>query len=155
MARFMPLLIGLVFGFGLVVSGMTEPAKVIGFLDVTGRWDPSLAFVMVGAILTHWILFRFIMKRPSPLLASAFGLPTAQRLDARLIGGAALFGLGWGLAGYCPGPGLVSVGALTAPALLFVGSMLAGMGAFELMEARRRAVDRLRTVVKQSEAQAR
>ncbi|MBX3130940.1 MAG: YeeE/YedE family protein [Polyangiaceae bacterium] len=139
MFRLTPLLIGLVFGLGLVLSGMTQPAKVIAFLDVTGQWDPSLAFVMVGAISTHWLLYRFIMKRPSPLLASAYAIPSRQRIDARLLGGSALFGVGWGLGGYCPGPGLASAGALSGQALLFVGAMLAGMGVFELVEARRRA----------------
>jgi uncharacterized membrane protein YedE/YeeE len=118
---------GALFGAGLVVSGMAKPAKVIGFLDVTGRWDPSLAFVMAGAVFVYMILFRVILRRGSPLLDVKFHLPTRKDLDARLIAGSALFGVGWGLAGYCPGPALVSLGAGMLPALVFVAAMTAGM----------------------------
>lgn len=129
---------GLVFGLGLAVSGMTEPAKVIGFLDVTGNWDPSLAFVMVGAILVHWVLYRFIMRWPSPMLGGTFRVPDRRDIDRRLVLGSAIFGFGWGVAGYCPGPGIVSLGSGGAAALTFVAAMLAGMLAFELVDARTR-----------------
>ncbi len=132
---------GLVFGLGLAVSGMTEPAKVVGFLDVTGAWDPSLAFVMVGALVVHWVLYRFIVRWPSPLLGGEFRIPSRKDIDRRLVTGAALFGVGWGLAGYCPGPGIVSLGSGAGASLLFVAAMLSGMLLFEAYDAlaRRRA----------------
>lgn len=122
---------GIVFGLGLAVSGMIDPAKVIGFLDFAGAWDPTLAFVMGGALLVTVPAFRLVLKRPSPVLADSFSLPARSSLDGRLLGGAALFGLGWGLVGFCPGPAVAAL----APALLtgitpvftFVGAMLAGM----------------------------
>ncbi len=126
---------GLVFGLGLVVAGMTQPAKVVGFLDFTGNWDPSLAFVMVGAILVHWLLYRFILHWPSPIFASSFGIPKRRDIDKRLVTGSAVFGLGWGLAGYCPGPGLVSLGSLGAKSFVFVATMLTGMLLFSAWEA--------------------
>jgi len=126
-------LTGVVFGLGLVVSGMTKPDKVIGFLDVfSGAWDPSLALVMVGAIAVHAVLFRLIMRRRSPLLDAKFHLPTRTDIDANLVVGAALFGVGWGLGGVCPGPGLVAAASLASPLLLFVGGLLAGMAVFKL-----------------------
>lgn len=118
---------GGLFGAGLVVSGMAKPAKVIGFLDVGGRWDASLAFVMIGAIAVHAVLYRIIMKRRSPLFDVRFHIPTRRDIDARLIVGAALFGAGWGLGGYCPGPGLVSLGAGMRPALVLIVAMAFGM----------------------------
>jgi uncharacterized membrane protein YedE/YeeE len=122
---------GALFGAGLVVSGMTEPAKVIGFLDVFGSWDPSLALVMVGAIGVHALAYRAIRKRPAPVIAESFERPPARPVDARLIGGAALFGVGWGLGGYCPGPSIVALGSLAPGVIVFVvglvvGSLLAG-----------------------------
>lgn len=118
---------GLVFAFGLVAGGMTQPSKVVGFLDVTGAWDPSLALVMGGALGTHALLRRFVMARPRPLLAPAFSVPTRSDLDARLVAGAAIFGVGWGLGGFCPGPAIVALGGGMPAALVVVPAMLAGM----------------------------
>lgn len=127
------LLAGVIFAAGLILSGMTQPAKVIGFLDIGGRWDPSLAFVMGGAVLVHAVAYRLILRRRAPLFEARFHVPSRRDLDLRLIAGAVLFGIGWGLAGYCPGPALVS---LTAgwPALLFVAAMVAGMFAERLVD---------------------
>jgi len=125
----------LLFGVGLVVSGMTLPEKVVGFLDFTGEWDPSLALVMVGAIGVHGVLFRWIVRRPSPLFAARFQIPTRKDLDARLLMGAALFGAGWGLGGVCPGPGLVASTGGSAELGVFVLSMVAGMVAFRVWDA--------------------
>lgn len=121
-------LAGLLFGFGLILAGMTDTSKVIGFLDFFGDWDPSLAFVMVGAIGIHALLLRLIVKRPAPLLDTHFHVPTRRDIDLRLVGGAAIFGVGWGLAGFCPGPGIVSLGTGTVAALVFVVAMAFGMG---------------------------
>lgn len=119
---------GVLFGVGLVLSGMTLPSKVIGFLDfLGGAWDPSLALVMVGAIGVHTVVYHLVAGRPSPLLAEKWSLPTRRDIDLRLIGGAALFGLGWGLGGYCPGPGVVSLVAGLASTIVFVGSMLVAL----------------------------
>jgi len=118
---------GALFGVGLAVAGMTRPGKVIGFLDLTGAWDASLAFVMVGAIFVHFVALRLIKRRGSPLFDQTFHLPTRRDLDPRLLGGAAVFGIGWGIGGYCPGPGLVSAGAGSVPALVFVVGMTIGM----------------------------
>jgi uncharacterized protein len=123
---------GLVFALGLGLSGMTHPAKVVGFLDVTGAWDPSLAFVMGGAVVVNYLFFRLVLRRPHPLYDSRFRLPDASRVDAPLVVGAALFGAGWGLAGLCPGPALVSVATLRSDALVFVAAMTAGAFAFRL-----------------------
>jgi uncharacterized protein len=118
---------GLVFGIGLIVSGMTDPAKVLGFLDIAGSWDPSLAFVMAGAILVGFFAFMLAGKRTTTLLGAVLHLPQARDIDARLIGGAVVFGIGWGLAGFCPGPALVSFGGGQDKAAVFVVAMLAGM----------------------------
>jgi uncharacterized membrane protein YedE/YeeE len=118
---------GVLFGAGLVVSGMTLPSKVIGFLDVTGRWDASLALVMVGAIGVHAVLYRLIRRRSSPLFDVRFHVPTRSDLDGKLVAGAALFGVGWGLGGFCPGPGLVSLAAGHGGAVVFVAAMVLGM----------------------------
>jgi hypothetical protein len=121
---------GLLFGLGLIISGMTDPAKVIAFLDFTGvagGWDPSLALVMGGAVSIHFVLFRVITKRASPLFDTRFHLPTRTDLDPKLITGSAIFGLGWGLGGYCPGPGLVSVPSASIGAIAFVAAMTLGM----------------------------
>lgn len=121
-------LTGLVFGVGLILAGMVDPSKVIGFLDLFGgAWDPSLAFVMMGAIAVHFVLFRVITRRASPLLDARFHLPTRTDLDAKLLGGAAIFGIGWGLGGFCPGPGLTSLGAGSVAALVFTVTMALGM----------------------------
>ena len=120
-------LAGVLFAFGLGIGGMTQPARVIGFLDGAGRWDPSLAFVMAGAVATYGALFQIIRRRVRPVLTPAFSIPTRRDVDGRLLTGAALFGIGWGLAGYCPGPGIVSLAAGTTPVVVFVTAMLAGM----------------------------
>jgi uncharacterized membrane protein YedE/YeeE len=118
---------GLIAGVGLVVAGMTNPAKVIGFLDLAGEWDPSLAFVMVGAMLVFGVGSRLVMRRPAPIEGGSFpGKPSSQ-IDGRLIVGSALFGTGWGLVGFCPGPALTNVGALHVEALAFVAVMAVGM----------------------------
>jgi uncharacterized membrane protein YedE/YeeE len=121
------LLAGLLFGAGLVIAGMTNPAKVTAFLDVTGRWDPSLALVMVGAIGVHFVLLRLILRRPRPIFASAFDLPRRTRVDVPLVIGAALFGVGWGLGGVCPGPGIVDAASGSAYALVFMVTMALGV----------------------------
>jgi uncharacterized membrane protein YedE/YeeE len=119
--------IGLVFAAGLVIAGMTTPAKVIGFLDVGGAWDGSLAFVMVGAIAVFLPVFRLSRRRARPLLADRFDSPVPAPIDARLLGGAALFGVGWGLGGYCPGPALASLLGGGLSALVFVAAMMLGI----------------------------
>lgn len=124
------LVAGLLFGLGLTVSQMIDPAKVLGFLDVTGDWDPSLAFVMAAAIPVAAIGYAVGRTRTAPVCAAAFAMPSNPGIDARLIGGAILFGIGWGLAGYCPGPALASTGIVGWQSLLFVGFMLLGMAAF-------------------------
>lgn len=128
-------LAGLLFGLGLVASGMADPAKVLNFLDVAGTWDPSLAFVLAGATGTTLVGYRLVLGRGRPLLAPAFQLPTATRIDARLLTGAAVFGVGWGLAGLCPGPAVASL-ALAAPGTLaFVPAMLVGIAAARALAA--------------------
>jgi len=118
---------GLVFGVGLVISGMTLPSKVIGFLDIAGDWDPALAFVMVGAIGVHALTRQWVLKRSVPVLAPQFPEPPPTAIDGRLLGGAATFGLGWGLAGFCPGPAIVSTLTGEAAAPVFVVTMILGM----------------------------
>ena len=137
MLIFTSLLAGLVFGVGLIVSGMANPAKVLGFLDLTGAWDPSLALVMAGAIGVSFFAFLFAKKRSRSLLGADMKLPTGSTIDRRLVIGSTLFGIGWGVAGFCPGPGLVALGMGEVKALIFVGAMLAGMVLFELLEKRR------------------
>jgi len=127
MRAFSALAAGALFGVGLLTSGMVRPDKVLGFLDVAGQWDPSLAWVMVGAIGVHLLLRRLILRRTRPLLSSSFHLPSKRRIDSQLIAGAAIFGVGWGLGGYCPGPSLVTAATGTLSPLLFVGGMLLGM----------------------------
>ncbi len=131
---------GVLFGLGLVLSGMVNPAKVLGFLDVAGDWDPSLAFVMAGAIPVAAIGFALGRRRAAPLCAPGFSPPAKTALDARLIGGAVLFGLGWGLAGFCPGPALAALGFGGWKIALFVAAMLAGMAAFHVAGPRSAAV---------------
>lgn len=118
---------GAIFAVGLVLSGMTQPSKVVGFLDVTGAWDASLALVMVGAICVHFIAYRWIRTRSTPLFDSAFHLPTNKDLDPSLVAGAALFGVGWGLGGFCPGPALVTAAGGGVSAIVFVLGMTLGM----------------------------
>lgn len=125
---------GLIFALGLGLGGMTQPQNILAFLDITGDWNPSLIFVMVGAILVHGLSYQFIKHRPSPLLDSTFKLPTNKIVDRRLVIGSAIFGTGWGLSGYCPGPGLTSVFSGQSSTLIFVVSMLAGMFVFNFVE---------------------
>ena len=129
---------GLTFAMGLGISGMTQPAKVIAFLDVAGAWDPSLAFVMLGAIGVHLIFARRVHSAAVPRFAPAFSLPLTKGIDLRLLLGASLFGVGWGIAGFCPGPAVVSVVTLAPTALAFVAAMLVGMAAYALVFERAR-----------------
>lgn len=126
--------VGLIFGIGLILAGMTNPAKVIGFLDVAGSWDPSLAFVMGGAILVGLVAFRFAHKRTENFFGGAIRLPTSRDIDLRLVGGSLIFGIGWGLAGFCPGPGITALGTGNPKAAIFVAAMIAGMAIFELAD---------------------
>lgn len=130
---------GLLFGLGLIVSGMANPEKVLGFLDIAGLWDPSLAFVMGGAILVGLVAFTLARKRTSSFLGFDMKLPTSTRIDKRLVIGSVTFGVGWGIAGFCPGPGLVALGAGEIKAIVFVGSMVAGMILFHVIESKRAA----------------
>lgn len=125
---------GLVFGLGLIAGGMTNPAKVQGFLDLAGSWDPSLAFVMGGAVLVGWFAFRFAGKRHHTLLGTTMHLPGKGQLDRRLVLGSMLFGAGWGLAGYCPGPALASLASGGAKPLVFTAAMVAGMAVYEVLD---------------------
>ena len=126
--------VGLLFGVGLIVAGMTDPSKVLGFLDLAGNWDPSLAFVMGGGILVGLGAFATAKKRTTTFFGGAMHLPTSTDIDKRLIGGGLLFGAGWGLAGFCPGPAIVSLGAGQPKAAAFVAAMLVGMAVFETIE---------------------
>lgn len=135
MKSFVAFASGALFALGLGLGGMTQPAKVVAFLDLTGRWDPSLAFVMVGAIAIQALAYRMVRGRPEPLLDDRFHLPTKTAIDSRLVGGAALFGLGWGVAGYCPGPALTSAGAGSVSAAIVVAAMIAGMALERLYES--------------------
>lgn len=142
MASFFALLAGAVFGIGLIVSGMADPRKVIGFLDLAGPWDPSLAFVMGGAVAVGVLAFAFMRGRKTSLLGLQLEMPASTELDRPLIAGSLLFGIGWGIAGFCPGPALVALGMGEHKAIVFVAAMLAGMGLFELLQrwgAQRRA----------------
>lgn len=130
-------LAGLVFGLGLILSGMANPAKVLGFLDLAGRWDPSLALVMVGAIAVGFFAFAVARTRARSFLGAEMKLTTARQIDRRLVMGGLLFGIGWGVAGFCPGPALVALGLGESKAFVFVAAMLAGMGVFELMERKK------------------
>ena len=139
MATFVAFVSGLVFGLGLIVSGMANPAKVLGFLDLAGSWDPSLAFVMAGAIAVGVVAFAFARRRTTSALGLPMRLPSVQAIDARLVGGSLVFGIGWGLAGFCPGPALVALGAGYAKAAVFVTAMALGMIAFDYLDSRTRS----------------
>lgn len=128
---------GLLFAFGLALAGMTQPAKVVAFLDLSGDWDPSLAFVMGGAILVYMPIFRFAKRMQAAWSGQAFSLPTRNDLDPRLIAGAALFGIGWGVGGYCPGPGFTASGAMSSHALTFTAALITGFVAHTLVFSRR------------------
>lgn len=134
MYNFLSLLAGAVFGVGLLVSGMANPAKVLGFLDLAGPWDPSLALVMASAIAIGSIAFGIAGRRTRSLIGLEMKLPSGRTVDRRLVAGSLLFGIGWGIAGFCPGPALVALGMGQGKALVFVAAMLAGMGTFELLE---------------------
>lgn len=135
---FTALLAGLVFGIGLMLSGMANPAKVLGFLDLSGQWDPSLALVMGGAVAVAAVVFALTRKRKTSLFGAELKLPTARHIDQRLVIGSLVFGAGWGIAGFCPGPALVVLAMGEIKALVFVLAMLAGMGFFALFDSTRR-----------------
>ena len=132
-------LCGAVFAVGLGISGMTHPLKVLGFLDFFGDWDPSLAFVMGSGVIVSMVFFAIARRRGAPLFAPSFSLPTATKVDAPLVIGAAIFGIGWGLGGFCPGPAVVSVVAGATPVIAFVLAMVAGMSVFDALTSRARA----------------
>jgi len=119
--------IGVVFGVGISVSGMANPAKVLNFFDLAGTWDPSLAFVMGGALIVTFIGYRYVLKRPVPMMDTAFHLPTRRDLDLPLIGGSAVFGIGWGIAGFCPGGALPALGTGNLNVFMFVGALMVGI----------------------------
>lgn len=157
MRNFVALLCGLLFGVGLAVSGMMNPAKVIGFLDFAGAWDPTLIFVMGGALLVSGPAFYLILRRPRPVLARTFDLPTKTTVDGRLLYGAAVFGVGWGLSGFCPGPAVAALSTGLLPVFVFAAAMAAGMLLFantasdtasgrRSTRSRRRTRDRARVV---------
>ncbi len=127
MTIFIALLAGIIFGAGLLVSGMMDPEKVIGFLDLFGDWDPSLAFVMGSALIITTPAFKWVLRRKRPMFNERFTLPLKTHLDTPLVAGAAIFGIGWGLYGYCPGPAIASLSTLSEPGFIFVPSMLVGM----------------------------
>jgi uncharacterized membrane protein YedE/YeeE len=137
MIAFVALLVGAVFGIGLIVSGMADPAKVLGFLDLFGNWNPSLALVMGGAVMVGMVAFALARRRTVSLLGQQMRMPAATQVDRRLVGGGLLFGIGWGIAGFCPGPALVALGMGEQKALVFVAAMLLGMGVFEMLERRK------------------
>ena len=137
MAALFSLLTGLILGIGLIISGMVNPAKVLGFLDLVGRWDPSLALVIVGAIAVGVVGFALASRRRTTLLGTPMLLPATRVIDRRLVLGSLAFGIGWGLAGFCPGPALVALGAGHAKALAFVAAMIAGMFVFDRIERAR------------------
>ncbi|WP_372985333.1 DUF6691 family protein [Marinobacter sp.] len=128
---------GLIFGFGLILSGMANPEKVLGFLDIAGLWDPSLAFVMGGAIIVGVVAFAVARRRTLSFLGFNIKIPSHTHIDKRLVIGSLMFGVGWGIAGICPGPGIVALGAGEIKAAVFVASMVAGMVIFELIERNR------------------
>jgi uncharacterized membrane protein YedE/YeeE len=135
--RISEFLVGLMFGVGLLLSGMTDPGKVLGFLDLFGAWDPSLALVMGGAVVVGFFAFALAKKRTVNFFGGAMQLPATEAIDKRLLIGAVLFGAGWGLAGFCPGPALVSLGSGEAKAALFVAGMIAGMIVCEIFDRRK------------------
>lgn len=137
MATVFAFIAGLVFGLGLIIAGMANPAKILGFLDITGRWDPSLVLVMGGAIAVAVVAFALARRRTMSALDLPMQLSTVGVVDARLVGGSLLFGIGWGLAGFCPGPAIVALGAGYVKSAVFVIAMLLGMVAFELIERNR------------------
>jgi uncharacterized protein len=133
--NFAAFIVGIIFALGLGISGMTRPEKVIGFLNIFGQWDMSLAFVMAGAIGVHAVTYRLIRRRNSPLFSKEFHVPTSKELTSSLVIGAFIFGIGWALAGYCPGPAITSLGSFQFRPFLFVGSMILGMILFRIYKA--------------------
>ena len=129
---------GLMFAAGLAVSGMVRPSKVLSFLDIMGAWDPSLAFVMMGAIPVYFVGQRLARRRKRPLISHHFYLPPSQVIDRKLIAGAILFGIGWGIGGFCPGPAIASIATLSQKSLIFVAALLAGTAAFEFSNKRKK-----------------
>ena len=134
MTRWVALACGLLFGAGLALSDMIDPARVLAFLDVAGRWDPTLAFVIIGAVAAAAAGFALARRQGRPLIARELHLPSSNRIDGRLVGGAAIFGVGWGLVGFCPGPALAALPIGGVPALIFAAAMLGGMGLFALIQ---------------------
>ena len=132
MNRIYALIAGVLFGAGLAVSGMMDPLRVVGFLDITGNWDPTLAFVMGGALLVMAVAWLVQRRMQTSLAGDDFDLPDTTRIDARLVTGSALFGIGWGIAGLCPGPAIASLTTAFVPAAIFIGAMFAGMALFRL-----------------------
>ncbi|WP_313349229.1 YeeE/YedE family protein [Paracoccus sp. (in: a-proteobacteria)] len=136
MALLSALLIGLVFGTGIAVSGMINPAKVLNFFDITGTWDPSLAFVMGGALMVVFVGYRLVLRRAAPVFDWRFHLPQRRDIDLALLGGSALFGVGWGLAGFCPGGAIPAIGLMRPEPVLFVAAMIAGIAAAKTVQRR-------------------
>ena len=128
------LIVGFMFAIGLGLSGMTQPQKVIGFLNIFSQWDPSLMFVMFGAISVHFVTYKLIRKKKTPLISSTWHVPTKKEITPALIGGSFLFGIGWALGGYCPGPALTSLASLSTKPFVFVISMLLGMWIFKVID---------------------
>lgn len=126
-------IVGFIFAIGLCLAGMTQTQKIIGFLDVFGNWDPSLIFVMIGAIGIHFIAYRLIIKRSAPLFSNQWYIPNKKEITVRLVVGSLLFGIGWGLGGYCPGPAVVSLASLQLSPVIFVASMIGGMIIFRVL----------------------
>lgn len=133
---FAALVVGFIFAIGLGISGMTQPQKVVGFLDLFGKWDPSLIFVMVGGIIVHFATYKLIRRRKSPMLSTVWHVPTKKKITPALVSGALLFGIGWGLGGYCPGPAVTSLASLETKPLIFVLSMLVGMFLFRQLDSK-------------------
>jgi len=137
MIAFIPaFLFGVIFALGLGIGGMTQPENVIGFLNVTGPWNPALIWVMVGGISVHMITYRLVIRRRHPILSDIFKLPVNRQIDWKLLSGSAMFGAGWGLAGYCPAPAIVSLVTLQSTALWFTGAMISGMVLYRVLHAR-------------------
>lgn len=136
MRLFIIFLIGLLFGTGIVVAGMANPAKVLNFFDIAGTWDPSLIFVMGGALAVTFVGYRLVLPRHTPMFEQKFALPTSRVIDARLLGGSALFGIGWGITGFCPGGALPALGTFGADVWIFILSLVAGMGIARALNAR-------------------
>jgi uncharacterized protein len=130
------LVVGFIFAIGLGISGMTQPQKVVGFLDLFGSWDPTLMFVMIGAIAVHFITYRIARHRKSPFLSTQWHVPTKKDITPSLVVGSVLFGVGWGLGGFCPGPAVTSLASFEVKPLVFVGSMLVGMMLFQVLDKR-------------------